>query len=180
VEELAQALGVTDNAVRAQLAALERDGLVRQSGIRRGGGKPSYMYSLTPEFEPVLSRAYLPLLIRLLSELGRRMPEDQLTEILREVGRRWAAEFPPSAGDPQSQLKTASGLLNQLGGVTEVESQEGSLAIQGYSCPLAVLVRDNPGVCRSIEALLSQLTGMELRECCDRSRERVRCCFKVS
>ena len=42
VEDLARALGLTDNAVRAHLAALERDGLVVQSGLRRGTGKPAY------------------------------------------------------------------------------------------------------------------------------------------
>jgi predicted ArsR family transcriptional regulator len=38
VEELAQALGLTDNAIRPHLTALERDGLVRQTGVRRGPG----------------------------------------------------------------------------------------------------------------------------------------------
>ena len=33
VIELAEALGLTDNAVRAHLLSLERDGLVRQSGV---------------------------------------------------------------------------------------------------------------------------------------------------
>ena len=33
---LADALGLTDNAVRAHLFAVERDGLVRPSGTRRG------------------------------------------------------------------------------------------------------------------------------------------------
>src|SRR3712207_8581849 len=40
VEELAAALGLTDNAVRAHLAALERDGLVRQAGPPGPGARP--------------------------------------------------------------------------------------------------------------------------------------------
>ena len=51
VEELARALGLTDNAVRAHLASLERDGLVVQSGLRRGMRKPAYAYALTPDAE---------------------------------------------------------------------------------------------------------------------------------
>ena len=50
VEELARALGLTDNGVRAHLTILERDGIVRQRGsVRRssGGGKPAYIYELT-------------------------------------------------------------------------------------------------------------------------------------
>jgi len=49
VEELAQELALTDNAVRAHLATLERDGIVQQRGVRRGSGKPSYVYDLTPD-----------------------------------------------------------------------------------------------------------------------------------
>jgi len=48
VEELARVLGFTDNGVRAHLAVLERDGLVRQRGsVRRGSGrgKPAYVYT---------------------------------------------------------------------------------------------------------------------------------------
>ena len=49
VDELAQALNLTGNGVRAHLATLERDGALRQSGIRRGegAGKPAAVYELT-------------------------------------------------------------------------------------------------------------------------------------
>lgn len=179
VDEMAQALGVTDNAVRAQLASLERDGLVRQRGLRRSASKPSYVYALAPDFEPALSRAYLPLLQRLLRELSGRMADAELAELLREVGRRWAAELGPLSGDLESRLAAASTLLNALGGVTEVEDAQGRASIRGLSCPLSVLVRENPAACLAIESLLSALVGTRIRECCDRSGERVRCCFAV-
>jgi predicted ArsR family transcriptional regulator len=51
VDELAQALELTDNAVRVHLATLERDGMVQQRGVRRGSGKPAYVYTLTPDAE---------------------------------------------------------------------------------------------------------------------------------
>src|SRR5207249_3629024 len=104
----------------------------------------------TPEFEPALSRAYLPFLVRLLRDLGERMSEPELTDLLRNLGRSWAAELPKGAGDDRSRVAAASALLNELGGVTEVEERDGRLAIRGYSCPLAVLVRDNPRVCVAI------------------------------
>jgi len=176
---MARALGVTDNAVRAQLSSMERDGLVRQHGLRRGAGKPSYSYALTPDFEPALSRAYIPFLVRLLSQLAGRMSEEQLTALLRELGRQWAGELPPAGGNERSRLVAASALLNELGGITEVEERDGQLTIRGQSCPLAVLVQENPRTCVAIEALLSELVGMRIRECCERSGERARCCFEV-
>lgn len=177
---MARALGVTDNAVRAQLSSMERDGLVRQHGLRRGAGKPSYSYALTPDFEPALSRAYIPFLVRLLRQLAGRMSEEQLTALLRELGRQWAGELPPAGGNDRSRLVAASALLNELGGITEVEERDGQLTIRGQSCPLAVLVQENPRTCVAIEALLSELVGTRIRECCERSGERARCCFEVS
>ena len=54
VEELAQALNLTDNGVRVHLTTLERDGIVQQRGLVHrgsGGGKPAYIYELTPQEE---------------------------------------------------------------------------------------------------------------------------------
>lgn len=177
---MAKAIGITDNAVRAQLTSLERDGLVRQHGLRRGTGKPSQSYTLTPEFEPTLSRAYLPFLVRLVRELADRLPQDQLIDLVRELGRRWAAELRPETGDLRSRVTAASALLNELGGVTEVKDSDGHLRIQGFSCPLDLVVRENPRVCLAIEALLSELVDTPVKEQCDRSGGRARCCFEVS
>ena len=73
VEELARALDLTDNGIRAHLAVLERDGVVRQWGsVRRdsGGGKPAYVYELTPEAEDLIPKGYEPVLRRLLDVLA--------------------------------------------------------------------------------------------------------------
>src|SRR5690242_3667255 len=69
VNDLADALALTDNAVRAQLTALERDGLVRKRGIRRGLRKPHQEYELTPEAEQLFPKPYAAVLSELLSTL---------------------------------------------------------------------------------------------------------------
>src|SRR5689334_6514370 len=90
VEELAQALDLTDNAVRAHLVTLERDGLVRQSGVRRGQGlgKPATVYELPPDTESIFSRAYSPVLSALLEELDAQLPADRTAALLAGLGRR--------------------------------------------------------------------------------------------
>src|ERR1043166_3503397 len=75
VDELAAELGVTDNAVRLHLGALERDGVVRSRGGRREGavGKPATIYEIDPAADPIFSNAYLPFLSTLLASLGDRL-----------------------------------------------------------------------------------------------------------
>src|SRR3982074_2325099 len=74
VEELAQALGLTDNAVRAHLALLEREGVGRSVAIRRDGtvGKPATLFGVAPASASLFSSAYAPMLSALLAELGER------------------------------------------------------------------------------------------------------------
>src|SRR5215469_14166004 len=90
VEDLAQALQLTDNAVRAHLATLERDGLVEQQGVRRGTGKPAFVYALTVEAERLFPKAYEAVLDQLLDVLQGREPPAEVQELLHAVGRRLA------------------------------------------------------------------------------------------
>ena len=89
VEELARAVSLTDNGVRAHLAILERDGIVRQRGsVRRGsgGGKPAYIYELTPEAEDLFPKAYELVLRQLLDVLAVQLGPQQSEALLRSVG----------------------------------------------------------------------------------------------
>src|SRR5437868_4984968 len=73
VDELAQALGLTDNAVRAHLATLERDGFVKQRGVRRGNKKPAYVYDLAPEAEQLFPKPYGTVLHELVEVLSEQI-----------------------------------------------------------------------------------------------------------
>ena len=92
VEELARAVGLTNNGVRAHLATLERDGIVRQGGTVRpasGGGKPAYVYELTPEAEGLFPKAYEPVLGRLLDVLSEGLGPQESEALLRGWGAAW-------------------------------------------------------------------------------------------
>ena len=182
VEELARALDVTDNGVRAHLAVLERDGIVRQRGsVRRssGGGKPAYVYELTQEGEDLFPKAYEPTLRRLLDIMSERLGPEESEALLRSVGRRLGEEHSTHSDGAHARLEAAAGVLNELGGLAELEEQAGTLVIQGYSCPLAAVTPDHPEVCRMAEVLVAEVAGVPVNERCDRG-EKPRCCFEVA
>src|SRR5690349_2794145 len=117
IEELAQALDLTDNAVRVHIATLERDGIAEQQGVRRGVRKPSIVYALTTEGEQIFPKAYGPVLGELLDVLAEQMSSDGLTAVLRVVGRRLAAEQPVALTTPRERAQAAINVLNELGGL---------------------------------------------------------------
>ena len=180
VEELAQELALTDNAVRAHLATLERDGIVQQRGERRGSGKPAYVYDLTSEAEYLFPKAYGPVLHQLLDVLSEQMTPEEMEIALRKVGRSIATKWSTLSGDLRTRLEGAVEVLNELGGMAELEACDGyTYCIRGYSCPLAVAVPGHPEVCRLAESLITELVGVPVQEQCENGAA-PHCCFTVS
>jgi predicted ArsR family transcriptional regulator len=182
VEELARALDLTDNGVRAHLAVLERDSIVRQRGSVRsssGGGKPAYVYELTQEGEDLFPKAYEPILDRLLDVLAEQLESDESETLLRTVGRLMAEEQIVPTNGARARLEAATDMLNKLGGLAELEERDGGFVIRGYSCPLAGVTPDHPEVCRMAETLIAELASVPDHEHCDRG-ERARCCFEIA
>ena len=182
VEELARAVGLTNNGVRAHLATLERDGIVRQRGTVRpasGGGKPAYVYELTPEAEDLFPKAYEPVLGWLLDVLSERLGPRESEALLRGVGRRMAEGRGAPEGGVRARTEEAVAALNELGGLAEVQERDGGLVIRGYGCPLAAVTPEHPEACRMVETLIAELVGVHVRERCDRG-VKPRCCFEVA
>jgi len=182
VEELAQALGLTDNAVRNHLAVLERDGLVWAQGVRREprAGKPAYLYELRPEASAMFSRAYRPVLSTVIDVLFERLPPDDAEPLLREVGMRLAHGVGGRAdGDAAARVRAAAAVLTELGGDVELVPDDDGTRIQGSACPLAAVVAVHPEVCTAVETLVGEVTGAPTRSCCEHG-EQPRCRFVVS
>ena len=180
VNELAHSLGLTDNAVRASLARLERDGLVQQAGSRPSFRKPEAVYDVTPEADRLFSRAYVPVLVTLLGVLESNLEGKALDRQLREVGRRLAAPHLPSMAGlpPRQRAEKTLKILEELGGLAELEERDGRLSIRGFGCPFSQAVCEHPKLCVVAEAMVGELLGRPVAEQCDRG-ERPKCCFAI-
>jgi predicted ArsR family transcriptional regulator len=184
VEELASELAVTDNAVRAQLQALERHGVVHPARVRREGavGKPATMYAIAQQAEPLFSSAYAPLLKALLASLEERLDSRELDAIFRDAGRRLAEEL--SIGDSvapkqlEARVRSAAAVLSSLGAEIDVERAPGGYLLCGHACPLSAAVLSQPKVCHAVEELVAGITGGSVHECCDRDAH-AKCRFEV-
>jgi predicted ArsR family transcriptional regulator len=176
--EIARHLGITHNAIRGHLAALQREGLIRGAGWQRGASRPAVIYEVVPEAEAVFSRAYIPFVAQLVRVLRERVQQEELDEIMRVVGQRLAAEWPRLGGDLSQRVEAASALLEELGALNQVETLNGGYVIRGHGCLLSAAVHRRPEVCRAIESLLTELVEAPVHECCERGA-RPRCCFEI-
>ena len=89
-EVISAQLGITPNAVRQHLAALEKDGLVMSEPVQGKRGRPRLMFSLTDKADAAFPKRYGKLATMVLNELEMlnladetRVPE----RLAMELGR---------------------------------------------------------------------------------------------
>ncbi|HVS72254.1 MAG TPA: ArsR family transcriptional regulator [Phycisphaerae bacterium] len=185
VNDIAAALSLTDNAVRAHLAELTADGLVEQVGTAPGVRKPHALFELTGRAREHFSRLYVPVLNALLSALDQSLPPETARRILQEAGHALAETHATALqGKPlDERIAYAVNLLRELGAVAGVEREpatEGTsrVMIQGEGCPLSEAVTIHPEICTLVETLLSDVLERPVRERCNKG-SRPRCCFHI-
>lgn len=179
INELAGVLGITANAVRTHVAAMQRDGLVQPAGVERAtGGKPAQLYEITSEAEEFFPKAYGFVLSGLLTLLEEREGRDAVVDLLRELGARAAAGEGGVGQDEEARVRAAAAVLRRLGGDVEVERTDAGWTIRGYGCPLSAIAAEHEEVCALAESLVAEITDLPVKECCNRSG-RPRCAFEV-
>jgi predicted ArsR family transcriptional regulator len=170
VNELSEELSLTDNAVRAHLASLERDRLVLQSGLRPGIRKPHATYALGPEAEQLFPKAYGRLVSLLMSIFSRQLEPRNLRAGMRAAGRTLAQEhLSELKGKGRRQrIDAALRVLKELGGAATFHEEDGKHFIYGNGCPIAAATANHPEACVLAQSLLTEIIGSPVKEHCVR------------
>jgi predicted ArsR family transcriptional regulator len=181
VNELAAELGVTDNAVRAQLQRLTRDGLVRQVGSRPGIRRPHAQYELSPDAAKVFPTAYAPAMRFLVDVLSEQLPTANLRKLLLEAGRRLLRSRFGDLRGQGAQGRLAE-ILERIGGAAcgaEVIDRPDETVVRSCACPLAAVTSSHPETCGLVAELLAEVIEAPVRELCTKG-EAPRCAFVIT
>ena len=180
VNELMAELGVTDNAVRAQLANLQASELVRPVGLRPGTRKPHVEYELTPKARRMFPQAHEHVLGVLVDVLRERLPPAEMNGLMKEVARRvvggWVGEL--RAAGPRRRLGELFRKINGAAAGVSLEEEGNRSFVRACGCPLASVTTDHPEVCAALADVLGDVLGAKVRERCERG-ETPRCCFEM-
>jgi predicted ArsR family transcriptional regulator len=167
VERIAGGLGLTRNAVRSQLALLQREGAVEVQGQVKGSRRPAALYGVRAGADLSHSKAYPAVLTHLVKVLADREEAREFASVMRELGKSLAQAAPRPAGSPRQRIDGAVEFLRSLGSLAELSEGNGMVTIASEGCPLAQVVTGEPRACKAMESLLTQLTGLRVQERCD-------------
>jgi predicted ArsR family transcriptional regulator len=167
IAALAGELEVTPNAVRAQLALLEREGIVEVRGAQKGPRRPSAVYGVRAGAEVMPSRAYSALVPGLVRALAEKLPGKGFTTLMQEMGKQLAEGAPKIQGSPRERVESAVRFLRSLGSDADMGVAKGKILVTGRVCPIARAVKADERSCVAMESLLKELTGLPVTEHCN-------------
>lgn len=161
VAGLVRTLGVTANAVREHLAALEHDGFVTYEAAPAPRGRPQHLYRLTESGREAFPRRYPELAQSLISEMGEVLGEAQMRKAMRRIGARTAGTL----GEIPVTVEETAKVMKQLG--YEASARKGRDEIVAMNCVFHRLAERFPAVCEFDLAFMEAATGrpVEHREC---------------
>jgi len=170
LDQLSTRLGVSRNAVRQHVTALERDGLVTATGMRPGTRRPSRTYGLTDGGAEEFPRRYDLLALSLLEALRDTVPDETTESVLTALVDRVAARWLPALErlEPGARAAEVVRIMNQLGyhahaGPDGQAASHGTPGIEAVNCVYHRVARETRLVCRFDEQLLSRLLGADVR-----------------
>jgi len=180
ISDLTDRLGLSANAVRSHLAALERDGIVELEARQgQGVGKPAHVYRLTAEAQSLTPKAYDTMLSVVLDAARERSGAEGYAQILTAVADRLAGTGPAASATFEERLADTQALLAGVGAHVDVERAGDKLRLRGTDCPLASMVATHPELCSVLAGVIARRLGVAVNDCCDRSATLPRCCFEA-
>jgi predicted ArsR family transcriptional regulator len=185
VENLSKGLGITDNAVRQHLTALERDGMVAKGETQSTGGRPEHLYGLTTAGQELFPRHYSWFAELLISSVREEHGSEALRERLetmgRAVGRQVAVKL-TEITDKAKRIRALSVIMRELGYQSAPidPTNENLPAIEASNCVFHSLAQRYPEVCYFDLAMMSEVVDSDIfhDECMVRSGNVCRFKFK--
>jgi predicted ArsR family transcriptional regulator len=166
VEELAEAAEISPVTVRHHLNALQAEGVIEVSTVRRKVGRPYYVYSLSERGQELFPMRYVRLINRLLNEMKDRLPEEVIGEIFNGVvdsvleQHRGEFEHLPI----EKRLDYLVRLLSDEGFLSTWERTPDGYRLLEYSCPYMSIGSTHTEVCNFDTQLMSGVLKLHVEQ----------------
>ena len=169
VDDLTRSLGITHNAVRQHLTALERDEFVTRGATRPTGRRPEQTFVLSPRGRELFPRQYNWLGDLLVESLRTDEGGPALTKRMRALGKRVGEQMKGETGTSKpvaERIRKLAEAMRTIGyeSAAEAPVKKGALpGIAAHNCVFHHLAAKYPEVCHFDLALMAAVTGAEVQ-----------------
>lgn len=164
VEGLVSVLGISTNAVRQHLTALQRDGFVGKGDQRPTTRRPQQLFRLTEQGRELFPRHYSLLADKVMTHTRAAVGADGLTRIMREMGKETGAQNRVAVKQdaPAATAKQLAKVMTRVGYEASPATSGTRPEVIAHNCVFHHLAARFPEVCEYDLAFIRQATGGEV------------------
>jgi len=153
---------ITAVTVRHHLTRLHDEQLITPPQLRHRSapGRPQHVYMLTDQAKDYFPNNYQPLATRLLEQLHRHLPMNQVNVILEDVADQMAANANISATPLPARLDQVVDYLNEHGYNAHWEKHPDGYVLRTINCPYHHVAATNQSLCEMDMRLVAKLLGV--------------------
>jgi DeoR family suf operon transcriptional repressor len=167
-KELAERFGLTANALRRHLKALEEAEVVRYRREVRGVGGPVYAYSLTESGEALFPNAYADALVGALEALGGERGAATVVEVFRRQWTSLVRDAAPTLADLPlaeraqllAELRASQGYM--AGPVEPDGRDEEAVVIREHNCAIRAAAERFPEICAAEQRFFAEVLDADV------------------
>lgn len=182
IDELAEKLDISRNAVKQHLVVLEKQRWVYEASLTSTGGRPARIYALTQEGINRFPKQYAWFCNLLLDELAADLHPDALAQMMWNMGVKLAKSLLPQFADLAVDQKRQAlvELMQSLGYQAELREDDGQVVIRAINCVYHDLAQQHPALCQFDNALMSTLLSAPIEQTRCMAKNDCDCRFKLS
>jgi len=164
VAQLSNELDISAATVRRHLDPLEAEGLLQIEALRRGPGRPSYLYRATDSGVRTVRDHTPELAERLLSEMVRlQIEQSTISEALADqVADAHRSEVP--SGSLEQRVDAVVDALRPEGILDHWQRTESELQLVNNACPYIGAANTSSCVCDADRLAIEKLLGVEVEQ----------------
>lgn len=164
-KDITEQLGITSMAVRRHIGTLEKDHLIQSKTVRQPMGRPTAVYSLSPQADVFFPKNYGTIALDLLGELVQESGSavvDRLFERRMETMKRKYG--PLLAGKPfDEQVAALADIQNDNGYMVELSEHAGEYVLTEYNCPISQVANHYNHACACEKQLFESLLNTDVK-----------------
>ncbi|CAG9612548.1 hypothetical protein BACCIP111899_01725 [Bacillus rhizoplanae] len=161
VAVLAEALQITEMAVRRHVSKLEKEELIETKMVRQHVGRPMYVYRLSTKGEDLFPKQYKQFAVEILEDLLHIGDEELVKKLLRARTNRMEEQLANRINRKETtleRLKEIAVMQEKNGYMVRVQREsERSFLLQKQNCPLIEVAEKFPQICHDEKNMYNTL-----------------------
>jgi len=165
IDEIAEKLEISRNAVQQHIDKLERDGYVRMGMLNKTAGRPVRVFVLTEAGINSFPKQYAWFSELILSKLRQEMGPEALQRYLRDLADSLSQGLAPQFAGKQNEDRLAEliRIMNELGFQARLnEADGGQPSIEAFNCIYHDLAQKFEEVCEFDRTLIKALLNRDI------------------